>query len=491
MRKQNLLILCLMAGAAYGQTVSVPGDFATISDAVDSFNTTDTADPNIVEITAFGPYDEVFPVIGTGAAGDIAAISGQVTYASTNPLTIRGVGLKPLVLIQEGAGASSDGIHVQGSLEVTFDNIVFAASPTSQPTDDLIFVLSDETVLNMTDCVVTALPSDSATYTSIDDIPADLLNGTRRFDPDLLRSGDNGLRVDDFDRTVPSVATANLTNTVLTQQGSGSTPDGIVAIFGTVNLNEGTIISANNRIGVQVASVSQVNLAGTPSNPVVVALHSADVGEDVAVDGLTNDGIRPFGAGDTLTVDNTIFYRNGGGISVFSPGTLTTFSVTNSLFLENYRIAYDPGPGIASGTATLSNSTFYNNAIAIRDDVTDGAATPIEITDVIIAGTGVGIDMVAPAQYTLTNVAIVTEGPDALTTGIVNETGSTQTDVINSDPGFFSTSYTPFTSTREQPDFLFRVTSPDFETAASDGGALSGYGIFQQQTTANAWSLYQ
>ena len=463
-----------------------PTQYTTIREAMLSFdenrygtgiggiNSGDAAVANIISVSGFGPYDEVIPVIGDqvwdGITDGAEGLTIQQASGSTDT---------PLVLAQDtGLSGSSWIVTDVTDCPTLMKGFITAQSSTAVGNDDFIFVIGNSTVLNMEDMVVTALPADATAYTSVADITPELLDGTAPFDASLIRSGDNGVYVGWGSATVPMVL--NATNTVITQQGAGSSPDGIVMyIYGDVNLYEGCVLANNSRLGIQMASNIGCNakLDGTLDNPVIVAGHTS------------SDGIRPYGAGGYLVVDNAIFDNNVNGISIWSGALLNPFTVTNSIFSNNSNIGLDLGNAPAG--LSVSQCTFYANGTGMKDDIGEpGVQTVVSVTDCIFAGAGTGADIKNGApNVTFYNCAFAAVGgPDVLSATLAN--GALVTFIpapIDQDPIFESTT---FSSNRQAPDWFLAVNNdPWYSTAAYSGGYLSGGGV-QGPTNVNDWDLY-
>jgi len=495
--KNSLLIaaVCALSSLGYSQTVTVDGtsapptNYPTITAALLSFDSGTSGPnagnlaPNVINVTTFGPHDVRIPVLGTGAVTLIGAAVQVVD--GTEGFSIIGVGIKPLILVQNNEVSTGDGIVIQNGATNTFENLIMAPSPTGAAVgDDLIYLIGTNSRLDVIDSVITCLPAASATYTSIGDIPAGLLDGSAVADATVIRTGDNGVFVGAAGNTN---VVLNFNNSVIAQQGGGGTPDGFVLSAGAVaTIGAGSVVSATTRLGVQVSSITaSLTVAGTLQDPVLFLNHN----------NVTNgDALRPFGAnGPIFSVDHAIFNNNTVGINVFTGASLdlATFSVTNSVFSNNLTgfIVGDDGTGTTP--INISDNTFHANGVGL---LINAPVTPrvVSITDCIFSGAGTGINANDTVTVTLNNSALVGAGPDALTTAIVGGALLTQTPAaITADPAYALSAYT-FGVSRDTPDNYLQVTALAYLGAGSSSIDLTGGGTSNITAPLGAanWSLY-
>lgn len=431
--------------------------FNTLSSALLSFHTGGAnngfAGTNVINITNFGPYDEVIPAIGVGVVdADNFVINGVLAGSD-----------KPLIRARNNSG---DGVRVEGAVAktVTLNNLVIASSNTTPPTDDLINIDSGGHTINLTNSVVTSLGAGPfANYAAL---PAGLLNGTSAHDAALAQSGDDGIAIGAPGTGVAS--SLNITNSVVAQQGAGATGDGItVANFGTVNVNPGSIVASNNRHGIVATgdATSIVNVDGTLASPVQIR------GNGVATAGA---GVVDGGANSAVTVDNTLFFQNGTGLSISDSVAGTT--VTDSMFVSSTVAGVTTSTDVVT---TLDRVTFFQNTIGVNDTVVRSAA--LSITDAVFAGagtTGIAINA-ASINTTLNNSALVGAGAQALGTAITNPGAVIQTPAaVTADPQFVSTTYS---TVRSGPTYYLATRSIAYRDVASinsPGTDLGGGGLW-------------
>ena len=175
-------LILVFALGAYAQTVDVPGTYATIQEAINSFSGDVTPDDNVVRITTVGPYAEVI----------------TLTY----PVTIRGDvggGERPIILAQDNAG---DGIVVNnGSPYNRLENLIILPDRTSTPIDDGVWVTGSGTVCHF-DNVLICPNNGSDQPVSTDGLSLPDLTGATFFGDELIY--------------VNSDAIVHLTDTILT-----------------------------------------------------------------------------------------------------------------------------------------------------------------------------------------------------------------------------------------------------------------------------------
>jgi len=594
MKRLLVIPLVLVVGLATAQTVIVddtlapapPAQYDNLTDAINSFQNSGAnggnVAANVILIQSFGPYDEVLPVIGSSGATQTSTFAND--FPTTEVLTIQGNLVStnwPLILARD-TGLSGSSVILSGGTQVTLENLVIAQSPTLVGNDDFIFVTDDNSTLITNNVSITALPTTSTLFTESDlhTTYVDLVDGTRPYDPSLVRSGDNGAFIGLFNGT--DACTWEMHNTVVTQQGAGASPDGCIpAGTSTLLVTDGSKWVHNARYQIQQNQSSTVIIQGTPAVPILFEgsqlagqVGNNHFGGDSTVDWAifrnlesayvpragfhtfsncvfennVDHGILPVTTNGIL-VDNCEFLNNGGwgyrtlgatvttmtlclfegnggnsgtfpdpdngairiqgtgaqytiqsceivnnvgvGIQVFSDGA-------NLKILDDTCLAYNGFGHLVdlsnfATDSTITNCTFYGSGdtFSIQYGASgDPASTPIVIRDSIIAGpgtTGIVFDDKGDSNITLQNVALVTDGTDALTA-----TQSPATPVLNdaddvlADPIFMSV-------TVGNPNFL-DVRNAYFGDKNSTGGPLVGCAAFIGDIAPPAavpdWTIY-
>ncbi len=511
--KRSALLLAL-AVSAYGtaaaqvNTVSVnPGSgngtdtFNTIGDALASFATggpnvsvNSDATDNVINIDAFGPYDEQFVNIDSATLG-------------TDNLIIQGSNGsdRPLILVQQSADGA-DGLNIEGAMNLTLNQIIIAASDTGTViTDDLIEVNGTDSSLTFTNSVMTSVDPSGTTayssYTQESDIPADLLDGTRAFDNTLIYAGDNGFRLQGD--AAPGTTTI-IEDSIVAQQNT----DPIVSFSGGPDANlevRRTTIAGNANIGIQIAEQGTLLV------------------EDSIITNNGGIGIALFDGVPSITVHDTEIYNNSLGIFVLN-GVAATYDFNDLLIYDNGSWGLqcfsdsDPVSGIA-------NSTIYNNGSAsaasgvawgtdggniefLGDSATtflidnctianpaapsdvnirigrpgDSGSAPVVIQDSVIAGGTTAVEILDASDVTIVNSGIVTAGPDATTNAVINSGPDAETTafITNEDPGFADSANGDFTPSNfdyagiGDAVYAFAGTEQNAEPAFDASDALNG-----------------
>lgn len=542
-----LVAASLATGIASAQTVQVVSGaannvttFNTINAALSSFNAAgpgvnsgNTGQPNIVEVTFFGPFDEALTHLGNPSP--IGALPGPGITDGGESFTVRAAtGVTPLVLLQGAvnydAGAGTDGWVVTGGTTLNLEGLVFAASPNATPGDDLFSPLNDNSKIIFTNCILTAFDGSSTTFTTAADMPADLLDGTRAFDFSVIRSGDNGFFIGGASSTLSTLAEVTFNSTLMTQQGAGASPDGLVGSTNSlITLNAGSVLANNNRYAVQTAANTGINganitIAGTAMNPVIIRDHPTGqaIGDFIVkadinyliVDNCrslssTGDGVIEFRTSATRT-DSTISIRNtvirniggaGSGLFLFknTGAGFATYTLDNNDFvniprfgiysfgdqeavslISNSRFLNCVGGGIANladsvPTMVIDRCSFVNSPLVFGIN-TDTSIQPVQITNTIIAqASGVGITAASKGagNIDVSHSDLPTAGPNALA---LQDDGSGLvvygTGVLADDPEFL-TGFDVF----GDPNYM-DVEACALKTASSTSGPLAGGGTW-------------
>jgi len=434
MRTIYLMVFMLVfAVGAYAQTVDVPGTYATIQAAIDSFSGDVTPEDNVVRITTVGPYAEVI----------------TLTY----PVTIRGDvggGERPIILAQDNAG---DGIVVNnGSPYNRLENLIVLPDRSSTPTDDGIWVTVAGTECSF-DNVLICPNNGSDQPVSTDGLSLPDLTGATFFTDECLLASAGGI--------------LHCTRTIITANLAAGTGRDLLGCFSSSGaghtINAGCIFSFGSRYCAQISN--SVTIRGTVEEPVVFAFSGFE-----PLNAPYTHTVGFFGGG-TYIVENAIFIgSDSDGIQVYDTlvGDANALpSITHCAFVGsgNY------GLNINTGTVptSISECTFVGNTnvlINIDPDVT------ITATDCIFAGTGTLtansiVNAASPATMTLTNSAVVQAGPYS----VAAVTDAILVNVINDDPLFSNI------ADWLDPSFL-DVYNGAYGAAGSGGAPLSGYGDY-------------
>lgn len=434
MRTIYLMVFMLVfAVGAYAQTVDVPGTYATIQAAIDSFSGDVTPEDNVVRITTVGPYAEVI----------------TLTY----PVTIRGDvggGARPIILAQSNGG---DGIVVNnGSPYNGLENLIILPDRTTSPTDDGVWVTAAGTECSL-DNVLICPNNGSDQPVSTDGLSLPDLTGATFFPDEVLY--------------VSTGAIVHATDTILTANVAPGTGHDLMLISGSAGagstINKGCIFSFSSRYGAQINN--GVTIRGTVDEPVVFAYSGFE-----PLNSPYTYTLGIFGGG-TYALENVIFIgSDSDGLQVYDTvvgDTNALPSITHCAFVSsgNY------GLNINTGTVptSISECTFVGNTNVLINSDPD---VTITATDCIFAGTGTLtansiVNAASPATMTLTNCAVVQAGPYS----VAAVTDAILVNVINDDPLFANI------ADWLDPSFL-DVYNGAYGAAGSGGAPLSGYGDY-------------
>lgn len=469
-----------MAGPGSAQTVTVdPSDpspdgvttFSTIKDAVLSFDSVegsnkDNTDPNIVEVVAFGPFDEVIPGIFGSDVTSGGALFKAVLDSSRadNSVTIRGVGVQPLILAQYNYSFAA--LTARGDSALIFENAIIAQSETSSDAAasgqrHLAYAI-DGGHVEFDNCVVTALPSGAAGYTSKADIPAGVLNGTVPLTGDYVYpqnfAGRSALAATNPAATTGKPdASIHLTNTVVTQWG-----DNALALYAQnaaeLFLNEGTVI-ANNAQGIYIrpsgGAAPNMTIAGTFINRVLIA------------DNGGNHWINLLDAGNVSISECNIIGRPGNNCIIVD-GSLGSLSIEETVFADGERgsggstaILFNAVPG----SLVLDELTIIDHRHGIITNTLGfSGANALTISNSIL-GNRTNFANGITNEVNAINCAFPASGPVAVTNPPFEVTVN-ETNCITDDPEFSNTDW-------GDSGFVV-VRSAAYATANSGGGPLDG-----------------
>ncbi len=490
----------LLPGALAAQTVTVDPNatadgvtvFNTIREAVLSFdvgtgsNGADTAG-NIVEIVAFGPFNEVIP----GIFGDDVSTGGALALAvltdndrSDNTVTIRGKGVKPLILAQYVYSFAA--LTSRGSSGLFIENAVIAQSPTSSGDaasgQRHIAYAIDGGQVAFDDCVVTALPAESVGYTSLADLPAGVLDGTAPYTEGYVYPANFAGRAT-LAATNPSPtegqppSAVRTRNTVVTQWGGGATGNALYAQNGSrLDILEGTVISSNEGRAILIrpsgANKPDMTIQGTFSNRVLIT------------NNLGNDWVTLDGAG-TVDISECNFIGRPPQSCVRAINGIDSLSIVEAIFADGER-----GTGGSTairidnqvpGSLTLDQLTIIDHRYAfITNTFGFSGDNALTITNSIL-GNRTNFANGILNEVRAINCAFPASGPVAVEQPPFEVTVH-ETDCIDDDPEFGGVDY-------GTPGFAV-VHSAAYATAAQGGQPLDGGGSFASDTVDDIGSWF-
>jgi hypothetical protein len=460
------------AATADGVTV-----FNTIQDAVLSFdigtgsNAADTA-PNIVEVVAFGPFDEVIPAVfgdDVSTGGAIAKIVLTDDDRSDNTVTIRGKGVKPLLLVQYAYSFAA--LTARGTSGLVIENAVIAqstiASDEAASGQRFIGYAIDGGQLTFDGCVITALPAEAATYTSLSDIPAGVLDGSAALTDTYVYpanfAGRSALAATNPPATEGNdPSTVHLRDTVVTQWGNNSSA--LYAQNGAhLNVTEGTVLS-NNARGIFIrpggGARPHLTINGTYKNRVRISNNN-----------FGNDWINIEDAGNVSISDcNFIGRPNQNCIRVITG--VESLSITESIFADGERgtggstaVRFDVVPG----SLTLDELTIIDHRYAfITNTFGFSGDNALTITNSILGNRTSFANGIVNVVNAI-NCAFPASGPVAVTNPPFELTVN-EIDCIYDDPEFSGLDY-------GNAGFAI-VRSAAYATAAQGGAPLDGGGAY-------------
>lgn len=443
-------IILLAAPWAEAQTVQVPGTYATIQAAIDSFNGDSTPADNVIEITTVGPH--------TGITG------------VQNPVTIRGAvagGAPALILLQSNSG---DGLVINnGSPYNRLENLILIPSASNPPTDDGVWVTGAGTVCHFDK--VLACPNNGLNApVSLDGMTLPDLTGAVYF-------GDEVLYVD-------AGAIMHATDMILTANFVSGTFHDLLLISGSAGagstINKGCVFSFASRYCVQINNA--VSIRGTVEEPVIFytsRLEELNTTNGAAVGLFGNNGGNHVLENVIIANAYTDGIFNYTGVNT-NPDSIVSMDRVAIVNCNDYALRIWSG----QQPLAISNSTFANNGNVYYCNDTDVSVTAV---DSIFAGNGAATanainNDASPATMTLTNCAIVQSGAYsvAAATNVVEING------VNADPLFLNVQNFLY------PSFL-DVRSAAYDSKASGGGPLTGYGDYAagQVTGLKTWEDFR
>ncbi|MBI1388873.1 MAG: hypothetical protein GC154_10545 [bacterium] len=448
-------------------------DATTINGALDMIRAAPEVD-NEVLITGGGPYEEVIII-------DV-------------PVAIRGADSenRPTIIIVQNdtvAGRELDGIVNSAGVDITLENLIFIPSLSAWPTDDgfdfMPLTDADDFSITVKNCLVTANDGTDKPVT---------LDGLT-YEENKMLSGAVSIQDDGFQ--ILSVfggrpngkIHATLDGLVVSHIAFDGVPDSSSGqdcfILGGDNLTvtmKNTVASYGERFGFQLLQNVTVNMEGTPDAPIIAK-------------GMGSSGVLCFSGFHDWNYVQCL--ENPLGVRI-DLDTNQAHSINHLLVTGASDLGlgyfYAPAEGLVRDFS-VKNATFYNcaEALALRLGAgVAGDALQLSVSDIVVAGEGgddtffvpaVGVDETPAASVTISNSAVVTDGPNAVLPGDFLDV-LTMTDIINADPMFVSTDPT-------SSDFL-KVSSDAYASAGTDGSMLAGYyGMDDSPTSSvNLWALY-
>jgi hypothetical protein len=485
------LFAAFLLGNAFAQTVTVDKSLATtdtthfkslraaimsfdwVSSTTTGFNA-GNAEPNVINITGFGPYDEDIPMLYTSAS--FTADYKCKLDAADVTITLQGSGIKPLLLVRF-ISYDQSGIAVLNSAAYVIRNTVIAPSPTEPPTGRLVHCLGTG-IIDIQDSTLCCLPVASTAYTSIADLPAGVLDGTLAFNDSYVSCVTPGATTG-MAAQASGLGTVRFTNSCITQFGVAATAGVSLCAFqsGTIRLNEGTILR-NNTGGIytrhnDATNKSRLIISGQKNNRVIIGKNNP-----------WGNGwldLRLFSQVD-ISQCNFIGEPTGYAVSVGTNGaTLGSLKISECIFAEGNPATTTSAIRVAGVPATLAldNLTILNQGLGVYYSGT--AAASINIIDSIIAGCTYGL--AGAAAFNVAYCALPDSGASANTNTSRGDATLNLGNTIYDDP--------MFTSEVFGTTGFAHVTNLSYSGKASTSRVLDGGGTADSINAAKReWALY-
>ncbi len=463
--------------------VTVPGDFATIQGAIDSWctggsNAGETA-PFVINVDpASGPYTESMTLndANTGAApnGDIV---GDIVIQSSVPGTLVDLRLNQgadSAAVPDGAGAR-DGIWIyQNVHDVTFTDFIFSPALASTIDDDLVKIDKNSNSAANThtfnNCVFTDVTDGVGGPMVTSRAGAFVSPGAnvgKLTDADTLVKffGDNAeYMIANFNRCVFASA-----DCVGLQMGTIATAGGTYEInvdecvFGYVGLAAGTrpaILCNGNG-----AQLKTLNITGS----------DVDAGTDFATVFYETAYHSVFASthnadGHAISIDNTIIHSTVSGARGYSGDNRTALDMQDVIISTvGPNVVFSGAPASVN---TWDRVTFHVSGAGTNAILTtsgQGSASTTNVSNAIFSGLGTKLSTLAAGIIPVVNIdyaGFPTAGPDAI--GAVGAPAgfTVGANIVNDDPQYASKTATLAT--------YFDVQNPTYLSAGTAGSHLGG-----------------
>ncbi|NUP90610.1 MAG: hypothetical protein HUU25_12460, partial [Candidatus Sumerlaeia bacterium] len=455
-RITTALLTAAIAPMAFAQTRTVsstgPADHTTVQAAIDFFDPDpDGGTPNVINILDSSVYDEVITV-------DV-------------PVTISGnAAARPTLAVRTNAAApgANDGLLISipaGTTNVVvLRSLIVIPSLTTPPADDGIVTVGQNIDLTMENILVTANNGSNAPVT-IDGLTQVSLAGATPFGDDgIFLGGTAAPAGTGFVATLRDVVSSHHSEVTGADAGFN---DGIVlsAAGLAYTILDGCVFSYNNRLGIQGHGTFTLS---APTRRVQVLGNRGFAGIWFA----GGAGARVIDGVDVSGTTGTTNTGNGWGIELQNGGTVTSTAVRNATLANN------TGPGLlvgslaGAGPLTIENVTTANNA-SEAIDVDAGFTGTIAVTNCVLAGNGTTtnddnlVNHRGGGTMTISDSAIVTGGPLALSPGTGGTGSIVQTNVTNGDPEFVSAQI-------DGSADMLDVAAASYAAAGTGGAPLAG-----------------
>ncbi len=509
-------LLLLSAGilinpSAPAQTVTVDASLV-MPDGVTTFNSLQTALESFQADGHSGPgvnhgqgAADVIEVIATGGVVDEPIIAdrqglGQDRVELDEDLTIRGAGGMAVIALQQsslGSIANDCGLFFRQDVNLRLENLAFIPSRNQTPTDDGLYfrssTQSSTSTITLRNVVITS--NDGAdqpvTLTGLD--RPDLAGATGFGDDALyLVSQKDGGRItlDAENLVISAFSTQQSFNDALVVFMGGAVQDVINAF---VRLGPGCVITHVPRFGIQNSFGGSVQLAGTKTDPVILA-HIGGDGiwcfsdndgptqasvlevEGAIIHDCSGAGIREEeekGRGFINSVSASLISQCGGpGIALFAngqvPDNYSTALGIQKVTFHNCGFNANPGSDYDFLAGAVVAPLFRNSNRSNRN---------VLIKDCIITGKGLtGLYNSGFGRFVVENTALVNYAPadpahDYELAQTVDGSGT-----IDLEPTVYYVSphYSSFGTGDYLQDAYLDVENDYYIDRASDGGPLVG-----------------
>ncbi len=463
-------------------TVGSSGDFSSIQDAIDSFSGDTNHEDNVIEL-----LDSSYTLSGQ--------LTVRKTGMTTDSLIIRATsGVNPNVVIPKNDGANAIVVQADGNVIIGSDDQTITLVPRYSDGPGLngtlgdagtrcMYVTEDTTKVNLwlKNIVITASTSSNSAASSGKNA-ATISNNT-------LFSND-GIFVDSGYLYGGSYYgnncfMENVTVTCVADDGVILAGDGDIGAL----IRHGCRFSYNGGLGMYAGS-SRIDFLASKTDPVIVNDNGQQYGGTTTNGG---HGIRTMNDSDIINRIKGLAVVNNRGNGFFIDSisgyadfvcedSCFAFNGESGVYYSNVRFDDSSTLEVAFLGCTFLDADYNGDAIFISSTATD---TLIDLIDCVIAGGGdpstedtLNISTGSTnGAMNLENCALVLNGPNSLLTtynGLYGKTGAfTQTNVINDDPQFVSTSF----NNGDNTGFV-DIQNTVYDGKASDSGPIEGYGDY-------------